>query len=525
MNKTININLGGFFFHIDEVAYQVLKRYLEAIAKSLSDDPQGKNEIIQDIEARISELLSENIKDERQVVNEEDINAVIKIMGQPEDYGDGDESYTETTYQRTSATSRKLFRDGEDKFLGGVASGFAHYFSIDTIWMRLAFILLTITIGFGIPIYILLWILLPEARTTAEKLQMEGEPVTIDNIERKIKKEIDNVSEKIKNADYSKAKSGFQDFLDTLGKIIISVFKIVGKFIGAILMFVAAIVLLSLLLSGFSLGSIELIGISDDFIDIPAFFYDSIIPTWLITILGFIAVGFPFLILFVLGLRIVSSKVKQFSRPTSLTLLGIWIIAILGLIFTGIEYSSTNAFNGSKVAKQTFQFVENDTLRIKVVNDEELNYKSYFRRDSEHEVVYVNDEKRLYSTNVQIDILESENDSAFIKIRRESEGKNRNSATEKAEQIEYDYQVIDNNIILNGYFLSDINSRHKDEKVSVTLYLPIGMTVYFTNSVQSFIYDIKNTQRILDRDMINHYFTMTENGFECTDCDERLYRN
>ena len=88
MNKTININLGGYFLHIDESAYQKLRTYLDAIARSLSEDPQGKNEIIADIEARISELLSEKIADSRQVVNEQDISDIIKIMGEPEDYTD-----------------------------------------------------------------------------------------------------------------------------------------------------------------------------------------------------------------------------------------------------------------------------------------------------------------------------------------------------------------------------------------------------------------------------------------------------
>ena len=91
MNKTININLGGYFFHIDETAYKKLKKYLDAIAKSLSDDPEGKNEIIADIEARICELLSEKITETRQVVNELDIHHIIKIMGEPEDYSDHDE--------------------------------------------------------------------------------------------------------------------------------------------------------------------------------------------------------------------------------------------------------------------------------------------------------------------------------------------------------------------------------------------------------------------------------------------------
>ena len=189
MNKTININLGGFFFHIDERAFEKLRRYLDAISKSLSEDPQGKNEIIADIEARISELLTEKITDERQVVNESDIDDIITIMGQPEDYADTEASYNDDsyTYQSNNSKGKKLFRDGEDKFLGGVAAGIAHYFTIDTIWIRLIFLFTTLA-GFGIGVlaYIILWILLPEAKTTAEKLQMEGEAVNIDNIEKKI---------------------------------------------------------------------------------------------------------------------------------------------------------------------------------------------------------------------------------------------------------------------------------------------------------------------------------------------------
>ena len=201
MNKTININLGGFFFHIDEVAYQKLQRYLESISKSLSDDPQGKNEIIADIEARISELLSEKITDARQVVNEGDIDDIIVIMGQPEDYADAEESYSESTYsfKRNNTSGKKLFRDGDDKFLGGVASGLAYYLDLDTIWVRLGLLALFIFGGFGILLYIILWILLPEAKTTAEKLQMEGEPVNIDNIEKKIREEFTNVSENVKD--------------------------------------------------------------------------------------------------------------------------------------------------------------------------------------------------------------------------------------------------------------------------------------------------------------------------------------
>ena len=107
MNKTININLGGIFFHIDEVAYQKLKGYLDAIRRSLSDDPKGRDEIITDIETRIGELLSARVKDARQVVNEQDIDEVIEVMGKPEDYMVDEEIFNDDSYGNYSSQRRK----------------------------------------------------------------------------------------------------------------------------------------------------------------------------------------------------------------------------------------------------------------------------------------------------------------------------------------------------------------------------------------------------------------------------------
>ena len=293
MNKTININLGGFFFHIDEIAFQKLRRYLDSISKSLSDDQQGKNEIIADIEARISELLSEKITDSRQVVNDGDIDNIIKIMGQPEDYVEAEETFSDSSYsyKRNNSSTKKLFRDTDDKFLGGVASGIAHYLDLDTIWIRLGLLALFIFGGFGVLLYIILWILLPEAKTTAEKLQMHGEPVNIDNIERKIREEFNNVSEKVttvanqasqkfkegatefsekmsKNfAGKQQKNNGVSDFFNTIGSIILSVFKIVGKLIGVLIIFISATVILSLIIGGFSVGSLEWLNVDSEFLN------------------------------------------------------------------------------------------------------------------------------------------------------------------------------------------------------------------------------------------------------------------
>ena len=149
MNKTVNINLAGIFFHIDEDAYLKLQRYLEAIKRSFTDS-QGRSEIIADIEARIAELFNERVLLERQVIRVKEVDEVISIMGQPEDYLVDDEIFEDEpqqTYTRKKQDGRKLFRDTDNSYIGGVSAGLAHYFGIDAIWIRLAWILLVFLVG------------------------------------------------------------------------------------------------------------------------------------------------------------------------------------------------------------------------------------------------------------------------------------------------------------------------------------------------------------------------------------------
>ena len=548
MNKTININLGGFFFHIDEVAYQKLRRYLESISRSLSDDPQGKNEIIADIEARISELLSEKITDARQVVNESDIDDIIVIMGQPEDYAEAEQEYSDAnySYNRNSASGKKLFRDGDDKFLGGVASGIAHYFDLDTIWVRLGLLALFIFGGFGVLLYIILWVLLPEAKTTAEKLQMEGEPVNIDNIEKKIREEFNNVSEnvsvlankasekikegasefseKMNNTFSGKTKknNGLQDLFDIIGKIILAIFKVVGKFIGIIIIFVSAAVILSLVIGGFSVGSLEWLNVDGEFLHYPPFFYDSVLPIWLLTLCAFLLIGIPFLILFILGLRILSSNVRKLSKPTSLTLLGIWIVALLAMIFTGLEFGVSHSTHGKSLEKNNINIVENDTLKLKMINNDAIYYRHNLRRSSRKEEVEIDGTKMVYSNNIRLDVKKSNSDESYLVIQKESKGKNKSSANTNGKKINYKYEVINNVIILDAYFLSDFKNMWKDEEINITLFIPKDMTIYFDNSTKNFLLNVANETDIYDKDMPNHHYMMTESTLKCTDCIEEI---
>ena len=537
MNKTININLGGIFFHIDENAYQKLKSYLDAIRRSLSDDPKGRDEIITDIESRIGELLSNKVKDVRQVINEEDIDEVIEVMGKPEDYMVDDELFTDDFGSGSQKRTRKLYRDGSDRFLGGVSSGIAHYLNVDVIWIRLAWLVAAFGFGFGFIVYPLLWILLPEATTTAEKLEMMGEPVNISNIEKKIRDEIteassrvksgiEEVSDKVKNADYKKyrekAKSGSQDLVDTLGKILTTIFMIIGKFIGVLLVIVSVVSILALLISLFAIGSLDFI--HEDWFFQNSFFYNnSGLPIWIISILTFLLAGIPLFFLFALGLKILSNNTKSIGKTAGLSLLGIWLVALLVTIFFGTRQFMETAYDGSITNVETLYIQPSDTLAIRMTDNVRLSNNKELRRRWGNDIVLdENSKERLYSNDIRLNILPSEDGQFKIRTRKNSQGSSRKDARDNAAMLQHSYTMQDNGLGIDGYFLSDRKIRFGDQRIYVDLYVPRQQVLFLDSTTRTFLFDVDNVQNIYDNDMANHYYIMSEEGLSCLDCDEEV---
>lgn len=195
MNKVMNINIGGSIFHVDEDAYDKLRNYLRQLNRHFKNT-KGGEEIINDIEARIVELFQQKVNDKKQVINMEDVNEVIAIMGKPSDFEeDVEEEYFNDPDVR-QVTRKRLFRDIDNRLIGGVCSGLGAYFRIDTVWFRIAFVLATFA-GVSILVYLILWLIIPPARTISEKLEMQGDPVTVSNIEKTIKEEMNDIRDKL----------------------------------------------------------------------------------------------------------------------------------------------------------------------------------------------------------------------------------------------------------------------------------------------------------------------------------------
>lgn len=198
MTQTISINLGGLLFHIDDEAYEILKSYLQAIERQFNDERE-KKDIIQDIEARLSELFVERIDRQKDLIRVDDVNAIISIMGEPHDFVEDEEEPASESHrkQRHKRPSKRMYRDPDNRFFGGVCSGLGAYFNTDPWIFRALFIVFGVFFLSGIVIYLILWIAIPEAITSAQKLEMRGEPITVENIKNTVKSEFENVKRKM----------------------------------------------------------------------------------------------------------------------------------------------------------------------------------------------------------------------------------------------------------------------------------------------------------------------------------------
>ena len=534
MNKTVNINLAGIFFHIDEDAYSKLQRYLEAIKRSFTDS-QGRSEIISDIEARIAELFTERIKDEKQVISISEVEDVISVMGQPEDYLVDEEIFEDEPQPRqksSSGSSRKLFRDTENAYIGGVCSGLSHYFDIDSLWIRLGWVALFLLGGTGLFVYILLWILMPSAESTAEKLAMTGKPVNITNIEQKVKEGFSSVKEglegaadKIKNGDYdkvgNKVQSTSRSFFDALGNIIMFCFKIFAKFMGVILIIVGVSTLIGLIIGLLSIGVADIFHFPG--IDMADVVNSTNLPIWIVSLLTLFTVGIPFFFIFLLGLKILVPNTKSPGRVANFTLFGIWLAAVVTLAIFAAREVTEFAREASVTNKTELNIAANDTLYIKMVGND--MYSNYLHRDYDFDVFYdENDEKRIYSSNVRLIFRSTQDSLASVSIEKNARGNTYQNAKTRANNINYNYAFTGNNLNLDAYFLTDAENKFRDQEIEITVYLPEGSIVNADDNTYSFHRNSSYYGDILDNGSEEHYMKVINRDLQCLDCGEN-YEN
>lgn len=535
MKKNISINIGGIIFHIEEDGFDKLKNYLDAINRYFSDFKDSQ-EIISDIENRIAEIFLAKLKDDKQVIELEDVNALMVTLGSIEDFKkaeETDEAFEENTsekYESQDTTgSKKLYRDTKRYIFGGVAAGIANYFNIDILWVRLLFILgflglfpfhptsaiillayivmwiflpanpnlkedekvkklyrsqenkviggvarglasyfgtdvavirilfvlLLIPGGAGLIIYLVLWFITPTAKTVTEKMQMEGTPITLSNIEKNIKSSL-----KVENGEET-----------TLVKILLFPFRLIAiilnglaKALGPVLNFIveAARIVLGIILSLLGLGlGVTFIGMlfvsqglwlesaHINFFDIPKELIANTFSLELVLI-SFLFLIIPALFIMIAGISVMARKWLM-NRTVAFSLLAVWFLSLISAAII-IPATALNFRNDGEVY-ETYEYDLKD--KVAILKLKEVGFEDYD------------------VTNLKIRGYDG--DKLKLEKRYKAQGSSRIDAEQNAKMTYHNVELKDDSILWfdsNIRFLED--AAFRAQSLNMILYVPYG---------------------------------------------------
>lgn len=580
MKQVININFHGQVVPIEVSAYDLLKQYIESLNRFFAQE-DGKEEIINDIESRIAELFQERLKKGATCITDDDVNAIIKSMGRPEEFeAEGSqprfEQQSQQSQQQDNAAgqeafkSKRLYRDENDKIIGGVCAGLANYFGIDVVIVRVIFVVLAISFGFGlipyiilwvvspssstkvigsvrkklyrdvddkyiagvcsgianyfgispwIPrvlfllpfltfvfgwshwgnvdfphflrlsfspgafiIYVILWFVIPEAMTTAEKLEMKGEKVDLDSIKKSVVEELKGVQQRAEKLG-AEAKKFASEKGNVMGTEIGGAAKRSGRSLGDIIVFlakafayfVAGTVGLSLVIALFALA-ITAIGI----FPIKNFFLTS---DWQEayawgTLLFFIAV--PVIGILIWIIRKIT-RVKSHSKFVRISFSALWVLGWASV--TLLVASLSKEFRHSSTIVEEPVYLSNPLVN-RLELSSEMSTGRYYRNKWFRIAPFENlDEDTAIVRNVNIKIVQSPNDSFKVTKVRMACGRTVEEANRQRNLIRYEAVQQDSLLLLDKGIAINKTNKFRNQWIYITVYVPVGKQIRINRNV------------------------------------------
>lgn len=524
MNRIISINIKGLVFQIEEDAFEMLNQYLERL-KSHFRNTEGADEILEDIEARIAEIFLQS-PGPNGCVSITHVEEVLKIMGNPSDFeSDSDDEPIHSKTTENSGNKRKLFRDTENKMVGGVCAGLGAYLDIDPLWIRLGFALTFLGFGTGLILYLILWAIIPEARSRAEKLSMRGEKVTIESIEKTVQEEFERLK---KNLNNSGVKEGVKDMVNSTGTIagkgIHLLARLIIKAAGIALIALSIFFIVTLL--GIYFGLIT------DVFPSPFFpFFSMLFQSPLIAI--FFRISLLLLtIIPVIGLLYAGIRMLLNSLPKnpwiSRVLSSLWV---LSLIFTVVMvfYLAEN-FRDNATLSQEIEIQQADTLYISSANQklfDQTRFNLEFGRTRGMRGIYGFENDTL-KRPIKLDIHPVNTQKISMTQHKTSNGGSYDEAVLLAENIEHNLTTSGNHLIFNPYYSVSDKQVWRNQQVNYQLEIPIGTVIVFEKNTATFLNHISMDNPVNNRRLEGKAFVMTKEGLqidESTKWEGKSYYN
>ncbi len=503
MNPTTTFELAGRLVHLDEAAHRRLLAYLNALRRAL-DGTQGAEEILADVEARLVELFDERLAGQREVVNAADVEWAEGRLGQPEDFVDEEDA--------APRTARKLFRDRETGMIGGVAAGLGAYFGIEPTWVRLAFLAL-LTVGFAIPLYLILWIIIPQAKSRTDRLAMHGDEPTVENIKRRVNEELSGMSDRVNS---SRFREAIQDVFAFLERVVRLLIRVLGRLVGALLVLLSLALLLSVvgLLTGIGGVSWEPLGFQagDQLLALA----QSTLPA------GF---GMPYAwsalaLTCALPMALVASAVAWMLSPSLrrgarlgwvlaasavVTLMGVAMGAGLGMRL-GMEFGR----EGTVMHRMELPPVDGPRV-LRLASADSLVGWAPVRWEGT-DLSWVVGEDQIWMDDVEVDVRWAPDGVARLDWRAEAHGANRRAARARAQRMRFEVEADGNSVAFSDGFAFPLDDRYRGQNVRITLYLPEGEAVWIDPSLEDWIDDAPHVDGVWGRWLTGTAWAMTPEG-------------
>ena len=466
MDKTINVNIAGILFQVDEEAFGILRDYLQTINNRLRN-VKGGLETIEDIELRIAEIFQSH-KGLAGVVSKENVEAMISTIGKPEDF---DITGEESEPLPFIAQRKRMYRNPDDSIISGVCGGIGAYLNADPVLFRILFVLFTAFFGVGFFIYLALWITLPSANTDARKKEMYGDASyssASGNIHRGYRKTSGNIGNAI------------NEVFRAIGRVFYLVLRIFLIIMGVTLVVTAFLFIVTFIMvfifkypGAFSSNSGDMnLNYFPDFL---SYIVTPEVAPW-ITVLTTLALVLPMLALIYWGVKMIFwFKANDGIYNLAGLLLWVMIVAALSIILfsEGISFVETAKTSSHQIINHS-----PDVLYLKAgkkVSD--LNYsKELLFKDDGYNVLIDESKKEIY-IRPYLKVKKSRDDSFRVELKKRSSGKSEIEARRKTEDLLYNYSINGDTILLDEYFTIPSGRKWSADNVGINIFVPEGTII------------------------------------------------
>ncbi len=468
MKKTISVNIKGINFNIEVDAYEKLQDYLERLESTLQNE-EGAQEIIEDVELRIAEVCSSLITNNKTVIELDDIQDILKNLGNPEEYLDEEEraSNYQESHSTENTTEKRLFRDTENAAIAGVCSGIANYMNIDVVIVRAIFVIFFIFAGFGLPLYIILWLIVPPTRNTIDRLRMKGKPITVESVREEVEVAAMRFSKSSKNfINRVKNDETYSRSINKGGRILSSVLGI--GFIGFGLLFLILFIIIGV-------AEMQIIPVQGEvgFLSLPefgelillengdytTFWYGTMISTFSV-VLFFLLIGSLFLFRFS----------NTFAKTALLLLFLIGTAGFITALTVGLRTGRDFAITGE--IEHEIGAVYSETLFIKPTF-ENLEFDNSFtiKSNGKNSLMSINDnEISFYGISI---LYKRSKDSLFhIHQNFRAQSQSHKIALEKSKNIHQDLDLHSDTLTLSTEYSFPKEDKIRGQRVKIIIEIP-----------------------------------------------------